>query len=68
MPISNVILISDKDENVINNGKHFVLSHFRSSRPEVLCKTGAIINFAKFARKSLCQSLFLVKKRVSLFY
>ena len=34
----------------------------RSSRPEVFCKKGAVRNFAKFARKSLCQSFFLVKK------
>ena len=25
MPIFNVVLISDKDENAINNGKHVVL-------------------------------------------
>ena len=25
IPIFNVVLISDKDENVINNGKHVVL-------------------------------------------
>ena len=27
IPIFNVILISDKDENAINNGKHVVLFH-----------------------------------------
>ena len=26
-PIFNILLISDKDENVINNGKHVVLLH-----------------------------------------
>ena len=55
-------MISEKDENAINNGKHFNLSHFRSSRPEVFCKKGAVRNFAKFARKSICQSFFIVKK------
>ena len=34
---------------------------FRSSRPEVFCKTGIIRNFAKFTGKHLCQSLFLNK-------
>ena len=39
VPIFNVaVLISDKDENAINNGKHFVLFHFRNSRAEVFCK------------------------------
>ena len=27
IPIFNVVLISDKDENAINNGKHVVLFH-----------------------------------------
>ena len=27
IPIVNVVLISDKDENTINNGKHVVLFH-----------------------------------------
>ena len=31
---------------------------FRSSRPEVFCKKGVLKNFAKFAGKHLCQSLF----------
>ena len=38
IPIFNVVLISDKDENAINDGKHFVLFYFRSSHPEVLWK------------------------------
>ena len=38
MPVFNVVLISDKDENAIKNGEHFVLFHFRTSRVEVFCK------------------------------
>ena len=34
---------------------------YRNSRPEVLCKKGALKNFAKFTGKHLCQSLFLNK-------
>ena len=34
---------------------------FRSSRPEVFCNKVALKNFAKFAGKHLCQSLFLNK-------
>ena len=34
---------------------------FRSSRPKVFCKTGALKNFVKFTEKHLCQSLFLKK-------
>ena len=33
----------------------------RSSLPEVLCKKGALRNFAKFTGKHLCQSLFFNK-------
>ena len=33
----------------------------RSSRPEVLCKKGALKNFAKFTWKHLCQSLLFIK-------
>ena len=33
----------------------------RSSHPEVFCKKGVPKNFAKFAGKHLCQSLFLIK-------
>ena len=29
-----------------------------SSRPEVFCKEGVLINFSKFTGKHLCQSLF----------
>ena len=57
IPIFNVVLISDKDENVINNGKHFVLFYFRSIRPEVFCKKSVLRNFTKFIGKYLCQSL-----------
>ena len=32
-----------------------------SSRPEVFCKEGILINFSKFTGKHLCQSLFLNK-------
>ena len=35
--------------------------HERSSRSEVLCKRGALKNFAKFTEKRLCQSLFFNK-------
>ena len=34
---------------------------FRSSRPEVFCKKDVFRNFAKFAGKHLCQSLFFDK-------
>ena len=34
------------------------IKHFRSSRPEVFCKKGALNNFAKLTGKHLCQSLF----------
>ena len=34
---------------------------YRSSRPEVFCKEGALENFAKFTGKHLCQSLHLNK-------
>ena len=34
---------------------------FRSSRPEVFCKKGALRNFAKFTGKHLCQSLIFNK-------
>ena len=33
----------------------------RSSRPEVFCEKGILRNFAKFAEKYLCQSLFFNK-------
>ena len=33
----------------------------RSSRPEVFCKKGALINFTRFTGKHLCQSLFFNK-------
>ena len=33
-------------------------------RPELFCKKGGFINFAKFTRKHLCQSLFFNKKRL----
>ena len=35
--------------------------HNRSSRPEVFCEKSALRNFAKFAGKQLCQSLFFNK-------
>ena len=40
---------------------------YRSSRPGMFCKKGALRNFAKFTGKHLCQSLFLnkVEKRDS---
>ena len=39
----------------------YVWQIFRSSRPEVFCKKGALKNFAKFTGKHLCQSLFFNK-------
>ena len=36
-------------------------SVFRSNRPEVFCKKGVLINFAKFTGKHLRQSLFFNK-------
>ena len=39
----------------------FIVENIRSSRPEVFCKKGVLRNFAKFAGKHLCQSLFLNK-------
>ena len=59
--IFNVFLLPDKDKNAINNGKHFVLFHFRRSCPEVFCKKGVPWNFTKFTGKHLCQSLFFNK-------
>ena len=37
------------------------MSFFRSSLPNVFCKTGVLRNFAKFTEKSLSQSLFFNK-------
>ena len=37
-----------------------IVIHIRSSRPEVFCKNSVLWNFAKFAGKHLCQSLFLL--------
>ena len=34
-----------------------------TSRPKVFCRKGVFRNFAKFTRKRLCQSLFLIKLR-----
>ena len=42
-------------------------SNYRSSRPEVFCKKGALRNFAKFTGKYLCQNLFF-NKVASLFF
>ena len=40
---------------------HSTNSNFRSSRPEVFCRKGALKNFPKFTGKHLCQSLFYNK-------
>ena len=61
IPIFNVVLISDKDENVINNSKHLVLFHFRSSRAEMFCKKDVLRTFEEFRRIYLCQGLFFSK-------
>ena len=37
----------------------------RSSRPDVFCKKGVLKNFAKFAGKHLCQSLFIKKETLT---
>ena len=58
IPIFSVILISDKDEDTINNGKHFVLFYFASSRPEVFCKKGVLRNVTKIHRKILVPESF----------
>ena len=34
---------------------------YRSSRPEVFCKKGALKNFTKFTGNHLCQGLFFNK-------
>ena len=41
--------------------EYFSTYRFRSSRSEVFCKKGVLRNFAKFAGKHLCQSLFFNK-------
>ena len=41
--------------------KHFNLTTYRSSRPEVFCKKSVLRNFAKFKGKHLYQSLFFNK-------
>ena len=56
--IFNVVLISDKDENAINNGKHVVLFHFRSSRAKVFCRKGVLRNLGKFTRILFPATLF----------
>ena len=65
IPIFDVVLILDKDENAINNGKRFVLFHFRSSRAGVFCKRGVLRNLAKFTRKTCARVSFLVKLQAS---
>ena len=35
--------------------------YYRTSSPEVFCKKGVLRNFAKFAGRHLCQSLFFNK-------
>ena len=52
-----------KQENEIKKTFKFKLESIRVSisRPEVICKKGALENFAKFTRKHLCQSLFFNK-------
>ena len=49
-----------------SNEQHFrqlfiYLFFFRSNRPEVFCKKGALRNFIKFTGKHLCQSLIFNK-------
>ena len=61
IPIFNVVLLSDKDENSVSNGEHFVLFHFSSSHPGVFHKKDVLRHSAKFRVKYLCQSLFFSK-------
>ena len=44
---------------IIALSKDWVL--FRSSHRKVFCEKGVLTNFAKFTRKHLCESLFLIK-------
>ena len=44
-----------------SRGVFSTLSNVRSSRLEVFYRKGVLRNFAKFTRKSLCQSLFFSK-------
>ena len=41
---------------------------FKSSRPEVFCKTDVLKIFAKFTEKHLCQSLFIKKETLAKMY
>ena len=65
IPIFSVVLISDKDENAINNSKHFVLFHFRSSRAEVFCKN-VFLELSQNSQENTCaRASFLVKWHTS---
>ena len=41
-------------QNVLNKKGKKIYCNDKSSRPEVLCKKGVLINFAKFTGKHLC--------------
>ena len=65
IPIFSVVLISDKDENAVNNSKHFVLFHFRSSRAEVFCKN-VFLELSQNSQENTCaRASFLVKLHTS---
>ena len=45
--------------------KDYESGNDKSSRPDVFCKKGVHINFAKFTGKRLCQSLFIKKEALT---
>ena len=54
--IARIIFLQKKS---ILRASHFQFVAFRSGRPKVFCKKGALSNFSKFTRKHLCQTLFV---------
>ena len=70
IPIFNVVLISGKHENAINNSKDFVLFHFRSSRVFLELSqnsqenTCARASFLVKLHTSSLQLYFILKKRL----
>ena len=47
-------------QNYYYRKKKCVCSFCRNGRPELFCKKGVLRNVAKFKRKHLCQTLFLI--------
>ena len=62
IPIFNVVLISDKDENAINNGKQFILFHFKSSCLEVLWEKKVFIEISQNSQENTCGRVSLLVK------